>query len=63
VCKTVNVTKLPRHKYSITFRYLVKVRRFILLQPKNMKTSVDGVLGEYWYRAEGKCGRVMVITE
>jgi len=27
-------------------------KTLILLQRKKMRTSVDGVLGEYWYRAE-----------
>jgi hypothetical protein len=54
LCKAVSVTKLPRHKYNFTRRYFLNIRRLILLQRKNMRTSVDGVLGEYWYRAGPK---------
>jgi hypothetical protein len=54
LCKTASVTKLPRHKYNFTCHYFVNVSRLIALQRNNMRTSVDGVLGEDWYRAEGK---------
>jgi len=63
LCKTVSVTKLPRHKCNFTCRYFVNVRRLVLLQRTNMRTSEDGALGEFWYRADGRCGRVTIIPE